>query len=39
VRTVPYTAVPDILGVVVLNACHLISAQLYLTDSVRYFQL
>ncbi len=38
VRTVPYTAVPVLLGVFELNACCPISTQPYLTGSARYFR-
>jgi len=38
VRRVPYTAVPAGLRFAVLNACHPISARLYLAASVRYLR-
>jgi len=39
VRTVPYTAVPVVRRFVDIVACCPVSAQPYLTDSVRYFRL
>ncbi len=38
-RTVPYPAVPALLGFVVLYACRSISAHPYLAGSARYFQV